>query len=99
LVFDSPGPGVILGVATAAALLAMSVRVHSTILLGFGTAGVFVFVPQVIVEFFGDSIGVPLALFVAGVVMLALALLVARLRLRVSQGARHEAPEPESSNF
>ena len=46
-------------------------------------AGIFVFVPQIIFEYFGDTIGVPLALFVTGVVLLGAALLVARLRTEV----------------
>ncbi len=73
----------LLGLVTAGALLAFSVGLRNTILLGFGAAGIFIFVPQIIFEYFGDTIGVPLALFLTGVVLLGAALLVARLRTEV----------------
>jgi hypothetical protein len=73
----------LLGLATAGALLAFSVGLRNTMLLGFGAAGIFIFVPQIIFEYFGDTIGVPLALFLTGVVLLGAALLVARLRTEV----------------
>ncbi|MGZ5384919.1 MAG: DUF2157 domain-containing protein [Acidimicrobiia bacterium] len=79
---DSTWP-MLLGLATAGALLTFSVTLRNTILLGFGAAGIFVFVPQIIFEYFGDTIGVPLALFLTGVVLLGAALLVARLRTEV----------------
>lgn len=77
------GWGLLLGVVTAGALLAAAVAVRETILLGFGAAGIFIFVPQIIFEFFGDTIGVPVALFLTGVLLLGTALLVARLRVEV----------------
>ena len=73
----------LLGLVTAGALLAFSVTMRNTILLGFGAAGIFIYVPQIIFEYFGDTIGVPLALFLTGVVLLGGALLVARLRTEV----------------
>jgi hypothetical protein len=79
---DNPWP-MLLGLATAGALLAFSVGMRNTILLGFGAAGIFIFVPQIIFEYFGDTIGVPLALFLTGVVLLGAALLIARLRTEV----------------
>lgn len=73
----------LLGLATAGALLAFSVGLRNTMLLGFGAGGIFIFVPQIIFEYFGDTIGVPLALFLTGVVLLGAALLIARLRTEV----------------
>lgn len=73
----------LLGLVTAGLLLVSSVTLRNTILLGFGAAGIFIFVPQIIFEYFGDTIGVPLALFLTGVVLLGAALLVARLRTEV----------------
>ncbi|MDR9452235.1 MAG: hypothetical protein RI637_13580, partial [Acidimicrobiia bacterium] len=67
----------------AGALLAFSVGLRNTMLLGFGAGGIFIFVPQIIFEYFGDTIGVPLALFLTGVVLLGAALLIARLRTEV----------------
>jgi hypothetical protein len=79
---DSAWP-MLLGLATAGALLTLSVGLRNTVLLGFGAAGIFIFVPQIIFEYFGDTIGVPLALFLTGIVLLGAALLVARLRTEV----------------
>ena len=79
----------LLGLVAAGVLLAFSVALRNTILLGFGAAGIFLFVPQIIFEYFGDTIGVPLALFLTGVLLLGAALLVARLRSEV-------VAEPES---
>jgi hypothetical protein len=73
----------LLGLVTAGILLTLSVTLRNTILLGFGAAGIFLFVPQIIFEYFEDTIGVPLALFLTGVVLLGAALLVARLRTEV----------------
>ena len=83
----------LLGLVTAGVLLTFSVALRDTIMLGFGAAGIFIFVPQVIFEYFGDTIGVPLALFLTGVVLLGAALLVARLRTEVVA-----EPEPESNS-
>ena len=91
---DSAWP-MLLGLATAGALLTVSVTLRKTILLGFGAAGIFVFVPQIIFEYFGDTIGVPLALFVTGVVLLGAALLVARLRTEVVSTEVVSEPEGE----
>lgn len=77
----------LLGLATAAVLLAASVPVGSVVLLGFGAAGLFLFVPQAIFAFFGDTLGAPLALFLAGAALLATALVTARLKPRVTGAA------------
>jgi hypothetical protein len=73
---------IILGVLTAVALLVVGGLVRSLILLGFGTGGVAVFVPIAVIRFFGDTLGAPLALFVAGVALVGFAVLVARFRTR-----------------
>jgi len=80
-----------LGLVTAALLLTFSVTLRNTILLGFGAGGVFLFVPQIIFEYFEDTIGVPLALFLTGLALLGGALLVARLRTHVVAD-QEEAP-------
>lgn len=82
--FEEPAWPLLLGLVTAGALLGVSVALRQTVLLAFGAAGIFLFVPQIIFEFFGDTIGVPLALFLTGVVLLGGALLVARLRSEVT---------------
>jgi len=80
----------LLGLVTAGVLLTFSVTLRNTVLLGFGAAGIFIFVPQIIFEYFGDTVGVPLALFLTGVVLLGGALLVARLRTEVVSGPSAE---------
>jgi hypothetical protein len=72
----------------------MSVAVRSIILLGFGAAGTFVFVPQLIIEFFGDSIGIPLALFIAGVLLVGISLLAIRLRRSVKPESGAQKSDP-----
>jgi hypothetical protein len=69
-----------LGLATGAALMAVSVAVRNTVLLGFGAAAVFGYVTWIAVRFFGHTLGAPLALLVAGIVLLGVAVLTARLR-------------------
>ena len=81
--FDEAAWPLLLGLVTAGILLVFSVTLRNTILLGFGAAGIFLFVPQIIFEYFGDTIGVPLALFITGLALLGAALLVARLRTEV----------------
>ena len=69
-----------LGLATGAALMAVSVAAREAVLLGFGAAAVFGYVTWIAVRFFGDTLGAPLALLVAGIVLLGVAVLTARLR-------------------
>jgi hypothetical protein len=72
--------GLAVGIATAVLCLAASVRLQSMLPLGFGAAGVLLFLPQIVFEYLGDSLGAPLALLVCGVILLGAAFLVARLR-------------------
>ncbi|MEX2393527.1 MAG: DUF2157 domain-containing protein [Actinomycetota bacterium] len=72
--------GLSFGLVTAAALIGASVFLRAQLLLWFGAAGVFVFVPQATFEFFGDALGAPVALLVAGIIVLAMGLIVPRLR-------------------
>ncbi|MGH7549244.1 MAG: DUF2157 domain-containing protein [Gemmatimonadota bacterium] len=80
--------GLALGVGTAVTLLAASVGLKSMLPLGFGAAGVLLFLPQIVFEYLGDTLGVPLALLVCGVALLGAALLTARLKGTV----REEVP-------
>ncbi|MGH7567199.1 MAG: DUF2157 domain-containing protein [Gemmatimonadota bacterium] len=76
--------GLALGIGTAVALLAAGVLLRSMAHLGFGAAGVLLFLPQIVFEYLGDTLGAPLALLVSGTLLLAGAFLTARLggRLR-----------------
>lgn len=69
-----------LGIGTGLALLAASVGLGSMLPLGFGAAGVLLFLPQIVFEYLGDSLGAPLALLISGVALLGAAFLVTRLR-------------------
>jgi hypothetical protein len=71
-------PGLLLGLATAAGLLAVSRPLGEPLLAGGGVLGLAVFTPQLLGHWFPDSIGPPAALFVGGVVLLAGALATIR---------------------
>ncbi|MDP8958364.1 MAG: DUF2157 domain-containing protein [Actinomycetota bacterium] len=77
------GWALLLGLASSTALIAASISARQTALLALGAAGLFVFVPQGVFEYFGDTLGGPMALFLAGLSLLAIALVTARLRERV----------------
>jgi len=72
-----------LGLVSAVALLVLSVSWRNSVLLGTGTAGVFIFLPQITDEYLGDTIGAPAALLVAGVALLGVAVVAVRLRNKV----------------
>ncbi len=81
------------GLATGALLMAMSVAMRWTVLLGIGAAAVFLYVLSISIRYFGKTLGAPLALLIAGVVLLGVAVLTARLR-HLTEPARPLAPEP-----
>lgn len=72
--------GLVLGLVSAGALVAASVVTRETVLLGLGVLGLFVFVPRVVFQFFGEQLGAPVALLVSGSVLLGVALWIARTR-------------------
>lgn len=74
------GPGLGVGIATAIGLMAASMALGSMLLLGFGAAGVLLFLPQIVFKYFGDTLGAPLALVTIGAALLGGALLTARLK-------------------
>lgn len=75
----------VLGLLTAAMLLALSIEESSALFLGFGSAAVFIFVPQSVIRVFGDTIGAPIALLMAGLALLACAALIAWMQPRLRQ--------------
>jgi hypothetical protein len=68
-----------IGIATAAAAMAASVPLRNTPLLALGTLAMFGYVTSVVVRYFHQSLGVPGALAVTGVLILGLAAVTARL--------------------
>lgn len=83
VVADYRGWGLGLAIATTAVLFAASVALRAPIVLGTAVIGVFWFVPQSVLYFLGDALGVPLTLLVAGLVLLALAVALLPLRQRM----------------
>jgi hypothetical protein len=84
LFFERQGWALALGLASALALQGLSVTWRSLVLLGFGSAGVLMFLPQIVDEYFGEALGGTTALLVSGLALLAVALVAVRLRDRVS---------------
>lgn len=74
--------GMWLGLATGIALVVASVVLHETVLLGFGAIGVFGFTLMVLVRLFGGTAGMPIALFTVGVLVLVVAVVLARRATR-----------------
>ena len=72
-----------LGIATAAALVASGVLRDRLHLLAVGAVGLFVFVPQLVFELFGDAIGAPATLLVVGLLLVVLAVGLGRVRREV----------------
>lgn len=69
----------VIGIGTAAVLMAASVPTRNTVLLGAGAVGAFCYVTSMVVRYFGDSLGVPAALALTGAMILILAAVSARL--------------------
>lgn len=73
-------PWPVLGLVAGLLLMAGSVWLRETVLLGLGVAGLFVYIPMTIFELFGESLGVPVALLITGLVLLAVVAATVRLR-------------------
>lgn len=69
-----------LGLVTAAVLVALSVPLRQTFLLVLGVLGIFLYVPRIIFQYFGETLGAPVSLLLTGIVLVAVALTVARAR-------------------
>lgn len=82
--FDERSLRILLGLATSAGLIGVGVALGTVLLLGFGAVGIFVFVPQALFEWFGDTLGGPVVLFLTGVILLGAALVTARLKQAVT---------------
>jgi len=68
-----------IGIATAAAAMAASVLLRNTPLLALGAPAMFGYLTSVVVRYFHQSLGVPGALAITGVLILVLAAVTARL--------------------
>lgn len=73
----------VLGVLSAGALVAVAVTTDRGHHLAVGAVGLFVLVPQLVFEIFGDAIGAPATLLVIGLLLVLLAVGVGRVRREV----------------
>ena len=80
-----------IGIATAAAAMGASVPLRNTPLLALGTLAMFGYVTGVVVRYFHQSLGLPGALAIAGVLILGLAVVSARL-MRATRPRKPEGP-------
>lgn len=72
--------GQVLAVLTVAGLLAVGVAAHRVMLVAFGAAGTLWVVPETVNRYLPGTVAAPLAAAVAGLVLLAIALWLARAR-------------------
>jgi len=71
---------ILLGLATAGALLWRGVAAAETYLVTIGAIGVLVFVPQLVIELFGDAVAALVSMLVVGLGLVLLAVRLARGR-------------------
>jgi hypothetical protein len=74
------GAGLVFGLASAAGLLAAGTTGRRLALAVVGIVGVVMFLPATVVYFFAGTVGVPVLLLLAGVVLLAVTLVLLRRR-------------------
>jgi hypothetical protein len=72
--------GLLLGLVTSAVLVAASIWLRENVLLIFGAIGLFGFLLGTIAHYFGETLGAPLVMLAAGLILLAVAVMTMRLR-------------------
>lgn len=82
IAFPDPSelPWPLIGLGVGLGLMALSVRLDQSVLLGMGVAGLFLYIPIIVFEVFGESLGVPVALLITGLVLLGVVMVSVRLR-------------------
>ena len=83
-----------IGIGTAAAAMAASVPLRNTPLLALGTLAMFGYVTSVAVRYLHESLGVPAALAITGVLIIGLAVVSARL-MRATHPPKPKEPGAE----
>lgn len=73
-------PWPLVGLLSGVALMAISVVLKENVLLGLGVLGLFIYIPMTIFELFGETIGVPFALLITGLILIGVVLVSVRLR-------------------
>jgi uncharacterized membrane protein len=79
-----------LGVVSAALAVAVAVWHDTPHHLAVGAVGLFLLVPQLVFELFGDAIGAPATLLVVGLLLVLLAVGIGRVRRQVAPGGTEE---------
>jgi hypothetical protein len=74
------GAGLVFGLASAAGLLVAGTTGRRLALAAVGIVGVVMFLPATVLHFFAGTVGVPLLMLLAGVVLLAVTLFMLRWR-------------------
>lgn len=83
-----PSVAPLFGLVTAAGLLIGGTLLDEFLVTGVGVVGVFVYLPAAGAEYFGETLGVPLVLITAGVVLIVVMVAL----LRRPAGPRQPAP-------
>jgi hypothetical protein len=87
--------GLLLGLASAAGLLAVGTTGRRLALAGVGIWGVVMFLPATVVHFFAGTVGVPVLILLAGVVLLTVTLVLLGVRLPWSRAATPTSSEEQ----
>lgn len=82
-----------LGLGTAAAVMGLAVASRHSVALAIGAVGLFGYVTGAVIDYFGDTLGVPAALALTGIVILAFSLLAARLIRYTQRSSGPTRPE------
>lgn len=69
----------VIGIVTAAAIMAASVPLQNIVLVAFGSCALFGYITAVVLEYADRSIGVPESLVIIGLVLIGLAIVSVRL--------------------
>lgn len=83
------------GIATAAAVMAVSVPTHNVIFLSLGTVATFGYVTAAVLHYFGDQLGIPAALAITGVLIIVLAVVSARLMRAAHPATPASSEQPD----
>jgi hypothetical protein len=78
--------GVLLAIATVAGLFAYGVLMHQVLLIGVGAVGTLYVIPRAAARYLPGSVSAPLAVAVVGLVLLGIALWLARHRRKEPAG-------------
>ena len=91
-----PAVGLWLGIAVSVALIGASVVIRHTGVLALGAVGLFAYLTGTISYYLADTVGVPFALLLSGVVLVGVAIAVTKLRHSTAapEGSRHGLTGP-----